>query len=231
MKKLSIIVAVLDSHEVVRRQLLHLDRVLSADCELIMIDDGSVPPLCNVWESVKKSFDGVLHATNDRRPWTQPRARNIGARLACADRLLFFDIDHILTANVIDACVSYPGDMLRWIRRPAILDADGRIVTNREQLVAHGMTDDSPSVHMNSFMIRKPLFERLGGYDERFCLRYGGDDVDFHRRYEHLCRMGLARQPEVRGAGYVSPDPATDVMKLFHSLSREPEKSPCRSPK
>ena len=45
MKRLSLIVSVLDSHEVVRRQLLHLGRVLTPECELILVDDGSEPSL------------------------------------------------------------------------------------------------------------------------------------------------------------------------------------------
>jgi hypothetical protein len=78
-------------------------------------------------------------------------------------------------------------------------------------------------VHANSFVIRRELFLRLGGYDERFCGRYGGDDVDFNERYDALCRRGLARPAEVAGLGYVFPDPARDVQKLFHDLPRSPQ--------
>jgi predicted glycosyltransferase involved in capsule biosynthesis len=220
-KQLSVIVSVLDSFEVVRRQLLHLERILTPECELILIDDGSVPSLKRTCDSVPKSFSFVLHCTNDRRPWTQPRARNIGASLACADKLLFFDIDHIITTNVLTACMHYPGDKLHWLRTPAILDDNGNVVTDRQVLRPYGMTDDAPSIHGNSFMIRKPLFERLGGYDERFCGRYGGDDIDFNRRFDRLCLLGLARPAEVFGQGYVYPDPARDVKRLFHALPRE----------
>jgi predicted glycosyltransferase involved in capsule biosynthesis len=220
MKQLSIIVAVLESYEVVRRQLLHLERTLIPECELILIDDGSVPPLRAVWDSVRKMFAGTLHCTYDRRPWTQPKARNIGATIAESDKLLFFDIDHILTGDLLHACLAYTGDKLHWVRRPGILDESGNILTETRTLREYGMTDDSPSVHMNSFMIRRDLFRRLGGYDERFCGKYGGDDVDFHDRYEQLCRTGAARPAEIRGEGYVFPNPAMDVKKLFHSLPR-----------
>ena len=44
--KLSIVIPVLDSHEVLRRQLLHFDRMkLRRDTEIIIVDDGSDPPL------------------------------------------------------------------------------------------------------------------------------------------------------------------------------------------
>src|SRR5436309_15659897 len=107
---LSLIVNVLESYEVVRRQLLHLGRVLTPECELIVVDDGSVPSLEATCAAIPKPFAFTLHCTNDRRPWTQPRARNIGAGLARGGRLLFFDIDHIVTEEVLAACLAYAGD-------------------------------------------------------------------------------------------------------------------------
>src|ERR1700722_14956734 len=188
MKKLSLIVNVLESYAIVQRQLLHWGRILTAQCELILVDDGSSPSLASTCDAVAKSFDFTLRCTNDRRPWRQPRARNIGASLARADKLLFFDIDHILTEEIIALGLEYRSDKFHWVRRPGILDDDGRIVTDRSVLLDYGLTDDAPSVHANSFVIRRELFDQLGGYDERFCGRYGGDDIDFNTRYDRLCR-------------------------------------------
>jgi hypothetical protein len=190
---LSFIVAVLDSYEVVRRQLLHLARILPADCELIVVDDGSEPALRAVWDALSLPLSFTLLATGDRRPWTQPRARNLAAVRARADSLVFFEIDHILTTEVIQACLECQGDKLHWVRSPAILDADGRIVTDPAVLRDHGMTDRASTVHGNSFLIRTALFARLGGYDERFCGRYGGDDLDFNARYARLAAAGACR--------------------------------------
>lgn len=220
MVEMSLIVSVLDSHEVVRRQLLHLGRLLPNSCELILVDDGSEPPLDAVCAAVSTLFPLRLHKTEDRRPWTQPRGRNVGAALARGPKLLFFDIDHVVTESVLRACLEHPGDKLHWVRRPGVLDPEGRIVTDPETLRTYGLTDDRPSVHANSFMIRRTLFERLGGYDERYCGRYGGDDVDFNARYAALVARGLARPEDVSGEGFVYPDPAADARGLFHRLSR-----------
>ena len=44
--KLSIVIPCLDSHEVLRRQLIHFERMaLPEDTELILVDDGSNPPI------------------------------------------------------------------------------------------------------------------------------------------------------------------------------------------
>jgi predicted glycosyltransferase involved in capsule biosynthesis len=218
MKELSIIVSVLESYEVVRRQLLHFQRILPRECELIMVDDGSEPSLQAVCDSISISFAFKLHFTHDHRPWTQPKGRNIGASFSCAPKLLFFDIDHILTSDIIQACLRYEGDKLHWLRRPGILDERGCIVTDPVVLLEYGLTDNFVSVHANSFMIRQPLFKQLGGYDERFCGRYGGDDIDFNDRYQRMCQGGRARPEEVIGEGYVFPNPSADVKRVFHSL-------------
>lgn len=215
MKRLSLVVSVLASYEAVRRQLLHLGRILPADCELILVDDGSDPSLAEVCAAVVKPFAFTLLFSHDRRPWTQPRGRNLGAAHAHADKLVFFDIDHILTTDVLDRCLAYQGDKLHWERRTGSLDATGELVI-----------DDPASlttIHINSFLIRKPLFDVLGGYDEKFCGRYGGDDVDFNRRYAELCRRGLARPEDVAGLGYVFPEPAQDRQGFFHRLPRQSE--------
>ena len=219
---LSLIVSVLESYEVVRRQLLHLNSVLTPDCELILVDDGSSPSLEETCGSVVKNYSFRLLLTHDRRDWTQPKARNMGAAAARGRKLLFFDIDHIITPSIVETALKFEGDKLHWERRPGILDEHGEIVTDVGILNGHGMRDPSASVHINSFVIRRKLFETLGGYDERFCGSYGGDDVDFNGRYNRLCQLGRARPDIVAGEGYVYPDPAFNGGSMFHRLPRIP---------
>ena len=98
--KVSIVSAVLDSHEVVRRQILHFKKMdLPDDVEIIFVDDGSNPPLafpdCGL-----KAF--TIYATGNKGKWTQPAARNYGARKAKGEFLLVTDIDHILSRKLIE---------------------------------------------------------------------------------------------------------------------------------
>src|SRR5262249_19740460 len=85
------------------------------------------------------------------------------------------------------------------------------------------------SVHGNSFMIQRSIFEQLGGYDERFCGRYGGDDIDFNSRYEQLCKAGRAKPAEIIGDGYYYPDPEF-LKEQFHLLRRQVAPAPQKRP-
>ena len=218
--RLSLIVTVLESYEVVRRQLQHFNGLLPPDCELILVDDGSRPSLEEVCDSLSLDYAFRLLMTHDFRPWTQPRARNQGASVANGEKLLFFDIDHIVTPEIIEAARQFTGDRMFWVRKPGILDDRGTVISDPMILRGHGVTEGLALVHPNSFVIRRTLFETLGGYDERFCGAYGGDDVDFNERYARLVELGLARVPDVIGQGFVYPDPSFNGGRTFHSLER-----------
>ena len=76
----SVIISVLESYAVVRAQCRHLSRILPADWELILLDDGSQPPI--EFPEWRPANFTLVH-TRNFHPWTQPIARNLGGRLAC----------------------------------------------------------------------------------------------------------------------------------------------------
>lgn len=197
----SIIIAVLDSHEIVRRQLLYFNTLIPRGVEVILVDDGSDPPLVcehEVYYSLK-----ILY-TNDRRPWTQDNARNIGASVATGKYLLMNDIDHILTVDVLASVLSFKGDMLIFHRRAAELDESGGIVNVGKQL--------SPSP--NNYSMRSDLYRFMGGYETDGII-YGTDRM-FRNRYLKLVQQGLAKPVEIAGELYV-----IEGGPWFHSLPRK----------
>lgn len=224
--KLSIIIAVLDSHKVVSRQMLHFMKMNlnPSEIEFIIVDDGSDPPLD---EYTYLTWNFRFIETNDSRRWSQPCARNRGAFIARSERLLMTDIDHILSKEAILFCMGSDADKVMFPRQWGVLDEHGGINQSHHVLNKYGLPRGlyekrglNAGMHHNTFMMKRNIFYKLDGYDESFCGKYGGDDTDFADRYGMLHRKGEANRHILGPAIYVYPDPNKDVQKVFHSLRR-----------
>ena len=223
--KLSIVIAVLDSHDVVERQLKHFSKMSLEDVEILIMDDGSDPPLMTSVKFVPKDYIR-FYETGDDRAWSQPCARNTGAMIADSPRLLMTDIDHVLSREAIEFCKESDADKVVFPRFWAVLDGNGNLRQETDILFDYGLSEElyeqrglAAGHHANTFMINKDVFMALEGYDEKFCGKYGGDDTDFSRRYSHLCRNEKKCSPHIVGPMiYVYPDPRRDVKKVFHKL-------------
>lgn len=229
--KLSIIIPVLNSHEMVRRQLLHFTRMgLPKDTELIIVDDGSDPPLTNTSDMAVR-----IHRTNDKRPWTWALARNAGARVASGEYLLMFDVDHIVPAAAVGFLRRFDGYKVQFTREFGVLDENGVLKTDRDTLTEYGLPLQRGlkiGPLPNNFAMRRDLFWELGGYREDLVERPypQGEDRAFRsawRTYE-LAHGGegslvCAQRPRmymVPNGKYLG-DVDADPKGLFHGLSRK----------
>lgn len=185
--RLSIIIPVLNSHEVLRRQLLYYAQMgIPSDTELIIVDDGSDPALALTvfaGHGLQVSFtDGAwcgpsangqirvrLLETHDRRPWTWALARNAGARIARGEYLLMYDIDHIVPKYAIDFIRKTDAIKVQFVREFGVLDEEGKLTQERSVLEAYGLPKDVSLAHgplPNNFAMRRDVFWELGGYRE-----------------------------------------------------------------
>lgn len=234
---LSIIMPFLNSHEIVRRQILWFDQMnLPDDVEILFMDDGSDPPIV-AGPCTPKNFH--LIATNDFRPWTSSLARNRGARLATGEYLLLTDGDYILTEHAIRHCCKYTGDRLGFRRQFAVLDEQGRFTQDRATLIAWGLPPSRFdlrkglffSPHPNNFVIRRELFLEMGGYDEQLILSRGypqREDTHFKRKYRQWVSEGRIKEDAFpRTTIYMFPngqfcgDVDYNPFGLFHTLTRK----------
>ncbi|MDD5013710.1 MAG: glycosyltransferase [Atribacterota bacterium] len=245
MIRLSIVVAVYNSHEIVRRQTLHLNRMnLSNGIETIFVDDGSNPPL-DRWQYRLKNF--TIAYTNEKRPWTQGLARNMGSELARGKYILFTDIDHILSREAIMDAYNFNGSKMIFPRFFGVLLEDGTLTQDMNILIDYGFDTRRikmgrglyASYHGNTYAIKKKTFEQLGRYNPKKCLygyhapHRGGEDGAFNRVWNHWARDNNIH-PIVGSKIYMFPigryhkNGELNPKGLFHNLNQEQEAQPLK---
>lgn len=232
--KLSIVIPVLASYEVVRRQLLHFERMgLPADTELIIVDDGSDPPIENT-SSLRDRL--TILRTNDKRPWTWALARNAGARIAQGEYLLMFDVDHIVPRFAINFIREFTGLKVQFVREFGVLDEHGVLTQDRDVLADYGLPRDKGlgiGPLPNNFAMRRDLFWELGGYREDLVTKPypQGEDRAFRSAWRthqektgaEVCvhRPRIFMFPNGKYLGDVDADPKS----LFHGLTRKTKRN------
>jgi len=189
--KISIIHPVLNSHEAVRRHILHWRKMgIPHDVEIIIMDDGSDPPL----EFDRSGLPLTIHATNEFRPWTGSIARNTAAReIATGEYVLMADSDYIIPRETIEYCLAFEGDKIQFVREFGILDENGDFTQDMDMLLAYGLLPKRAkdrgvaiSPHPNVYLMRRQLFLDMGGYNERTVLRRSypqGEDNAFKKKW------------------------------------------------
>jgi glycosyltransferase involved in cell wall biosynthesis len=218
---------------------------LPDDVEIIFVDDGSDPPLN--YRMGLKNF--TIYYTNDKRPWTQGLARNLGASKAIGEYLFFTDIDHILTKEAIEAVRNFEGDKMVFRRMFGILNQHGQIINDVESVLKFGLSQRrfrqrglNGGFHGNTYAIKKTVFQLLGGYDPKYCesgfhvgKRYMSEERNFNNKYDRRVIRGKLQPPVIGPNIYVFPtskfrqDGDNNPYGLFHSLSLEQIPQPMKS--
>ena len=182
---ISIIIPVLNSHEILRRQLLYFNKLDLAGSEVIIVDDGSDPEIVRP----EVNYNLGITKTNDKRSWTQPIARNIGANKASGEVLIFTDIDHIITNEIIDFAKNLKYDYSRFKRELGVLDEDGNFTQDRDVLLMYGIPYNRGlriSCHTLSMAIKRSVFEKTGGFRENVGQHPTHDDGNMKRKLDKI---------------------------------------------
>jgi hypothetical protein len=149
---------------------------LKAQFHVIVTDDGSPtrPARPHVVETGIASFR--LYRTLVDVRWNWLFCRNLGVEMATTDWVLLTDIDHVLPASTLNALVT---DRL-----------DSEVVYRFSRVDAPNLTPYKP--HPNSWFMTRAMFNRIGGYDERFS-GYYGTDSEFRERVHGAARAVVLR--------------------------------------
>lgn len=234
--RMSLIIPFLNSHEVVRRQLLYLRaQDFPDEVEILFMDDGSDPPL-EVTVEPPRNFR--LIPTNDFRPWTSSLARNTAAKLARGDYFFMTDGDYIVSRRAMERALQFDGDRLGCRREFGVLDESGQLSQDADVLKAYGLCQQRwamkgvrLSPHPNNFVMRREVFFDMGGYREDVILSRPypqKEDTYFKRKLMEFANSGRIKLSDApRPVLYMFPngqycgDVDYNPFDLFHTLTRK----------
>jgi len=237
---LSVVISVLNSHEIFRRQCLWWKSLnLPSDVEFIIIDDGSDHPLEDIVGVPNLRIlrrDPLL--INASRVWTVELARNLGARESRGKFLLMTDIDYIIPRESIEAAATLTEDKARFKREFGILDVNGCLSQDFNDLRDYGLLESRIRErgtrlppHPNNFIIRKSTFFDVGCYREDLVARPypNRGDTYFKRVWAKALTEGKVTEQhaDLRTTLYMFPngqycgDVDYNPFGLFHTLTRK----------
>ncbi len=125
--------------------------------------------------------------------WNQDAARNVGAHHAETHWLLLTDMDHILPPRTADYLAGNKFDPRNAYKFTRVSEPD--------------MSDYKS--HPNSWFLTKELYDKVGGYDERFAGWYGTDGDFRNRLRDARAKILIFDWPLVRVPREVTPDAST----------------------
>lgn len=170
MTPVTLVMAYYDNPDMLKEQYAKL-RALPANYRdmlcVVVVDDGSPR-----WPAFAEDLDGiglqVFRIDVDVR-WNQDAARNIGVHHAETNWVLLTDIDHVVSMEAWKQVL-----FRKWNEHMAY---------QFHRVSAPEMTQYKH--HPNSWLMSRALYNRVGGYDERFA-GYYGTDGDFKNRLAGL---------------------------------------------
>lgn len=128
---------------------------------IILIDDGSqIEPAQNVLRehTLNDNINFSLYKVTEDIGFNSHGCRNLGARLAQSNWLLFLDIDYTLQPSDLKRLQEEPLDLNSWYEFNAKFKGRG-----------------DTYMALNQFLIPRKLFLDSGGYDESFVPFHYGD--------------------------------------------------------
>lgn len=164
---------------------------LKSFLRLIVIDDGS--PKRPAFPALDLGISFKLYRMKVDIRWNQDACRNIGAHHCETKWMLMTDMDHLIPEITARKVVT--GDFSK------------RSVYRFSRLSEPKLDPYKP--HPNSWFLTKDLFDKAGGYDERFAGWYG-TDFDLSGRLKAQAKEVIQLdEPLIRVPREVTPDAST----------------------
>ncbi len=201
MRSLTLVLAYYENPFMLGRQMAALSMMepsTKKGLRLIVVDDGSPKAPARAMET------GVpieIYRMGLDVRWNQDACRNLGVDRARDGWILMTDIDHLVPEETI--------------KRLLETDLDPDKVYKFSRISEPDMAPYKP--HPNSWLMTKAMFDRIGGYDERFA-GYYGTDGDFRDSVSRVAETVVLPLTLVRVPREVTPDASTTTY-----LRKQPE--------
>ncbi len=200
MNKITLCLAYYENPTMLHRHLTALSGLpfdLQANINLIVVDDGSPtkPALPVVRDFPVNTARVALYRMGVDIPWNMDACRNLAAKEAKTKWLLLTDIDHLVPEKT-------------WRKILSIELRDGAVY----KFGRVSEPDLAPyKQHPNSWLMTREMYDRCGGYDERFAGWYGTDG-DFRNRVKGNAPVMNLKEPLIRVPREVTPDASTTTL-------------------
>lgn len=206
MKQTTLVMAYYENAGMLARQfemIRDLPRELRDWLSVIIVDDGS-PTAPAKPEDLNGVALQMYRLRVDVR-WNQDACRNIGVRHSETTWVLMTDIDHMVPADT-------------W-RRVLLHKHDPDNVYRFSRVSAPEMLPYKP--HPNTYLMTRDMFNKCGGYDERFAGFYGTDGDFKDRVMQNAVKLDQFKEAIIRVPRTVIPDASTTTY-----LRKQPEDKP-----
>jgi len=169
---------------------------------VIIVDDGS--PNAPAYGADLNGVALQVYRLRQDVRWNQDACRNIGVAHAETDWVFLTDMDHMVPERT-------------WVSVVLRNHAPERAY----QFARVSEPDMMPyKHHPNTWFMTRKLYDKIGGYDERFA-GYYGTDGDFSTRLRGLAKVAMFKEPVIRVPRGVTPDASTTTY-----LRKQPEDKP-----
>jgi len=230
--KFSVVIPTYRRRERVLRHVEALAEQTWKDFEVIVVDDGSGDGTAAALRRLETPFPLIVVEQENQGA---AQARNVGARAAAGELLLFLDDDMEADPALLaehershrEGADLVVGDMPLHPGSPPGLLSWGVGVwaqTRRERLTESGAEPGLDDLLTGQMSISREAFERLGGFDTSFTREglFGGEDIDFSYRVVKA-GMRAAFNPAAISYQYYAVDPAAYLRRSRETGRSEEE--------
>lgn len=173
----SVIIAVYNRPQKLKRALNSLTKQSFKNFEVIVIDDGSVNPLCDILKTYYTKFQSLKYIRHTNRK--TPLSLNTGIRIASGKFITFLDSDDEYMPGHLAARVRY----MKKAPKIDVIHSNAKIIGKTKDFYVPDARDFNKLIHIDKCTIgatifaKKEIFDKLGGFKNFY-----GYDYDFIKR-------------------------------------------------